>query len=229
MLDRSLRALQVGVEVPEVGLGVAILLAGDLALGDLFDELGRAGRHVDRFHLDRRELLLQRGDVLVELVGERGAALGGVLLEQQVLEAVPTGELRIVDTREVVDARVDLAVDLLDQACQRLDALPRRARRCVRVLRGLQVTGAHGVGEYLDETDELVDLGNGVRLVLGRRLLGQRVRRRGRGADVVVELVGVSVPLPASLLEQPATINASATTGTSQARCRFIEPPRVDA
>ena len=71
--------------------------------------------------------LLQRGDVLVELVGERCAALGGVLLEQQELQPVPAGEGRIVDAGEVVDTRVDLAVDLLDQAGQRLDALPRHA------------------------------------------------------------------------------------------------------
>ena len=52
LVDGDLRALQVGVEVPQVGLGVAILLAGDLALRHLFDELGRAVGDVDRFDLD---------------------------------------------------------------------------------------------------------------------------------------------------------------------------------
>ena len=158
----------------------------------------------------RRELLLQRGDVLVELVGERGAALGGVLLEQQVLEAVPTGELRIVDAREVVDARVDLAVDLLDQACQRLDALPRHARRRVRVLRGLQVAGAHGVGEYLDERRRARRSGRR-RTPCTRsppsRPAGSAPRPRTSSSSSW--LVRCSVPLPASLLEQPARINAA--------------------
>ena len=124
--------------------------------------------------------LLQRGDVLVELVGERCAALGGVLLEQQELEPVPTGEGGIVDAGEVVDARVDLAVDLLDQPGQRLDALPRHAGRRERVLRGLQVVGPHCVGEYLDDLDELVDLADRVSLVVGCRLLELRARSGGR-------------------------------------------------
>ena len=125
-------------------------------------------------HLDRRQLLLQRGDVLVELVGERGAALGGVLLEQQVLQPVPTGERRIVDVGEVVDAGVGLAVGVLDEPGDRLDALPRHARRRVRVLRGLQIARPHRVGEHLDDPDELVGLADGVPLVVVGRLLKLR-------------------------------------------------------
>ena len=88
---------------------------------------GGAGGDLDRRNLEVWELRLEPGDVLVELVGERRAALGGVLLEQQVLEPVPAGELRVVgpaksSTRESVSA-----VDVGDQVGERLDALPRRA------------------------------------------------------------------------------------------------------
>ena len=41
-LERLLGALDVGGEVPQVGARVAVLLAGDLAGGDLLDQLGRA-------------------------------------------------------------------------------------------------------------------------------------------------------------------------------------------
>ncbi len=184
LVDGGLRTLQVGVEVPEVGLGVAILLAGDLALRHLFDELGRAGGHVERLRpRPSATASFSAGDVLVELVGERRATLGGVLLEQQVLEPVPAGERRVVDAREVVDAGVGLAVDVLDELGDRLDALPRLSRRRVRVLGGLQVARAHGVGEHLDDTHEFVDLRDGVGLVLARRLVRQGFGRGGR-ADV---------------------------------------------
>ena len=115
--------------------------------------------------------VLQRRDVLVELVGERCAALGGVLLEQQVLQPVPTGELRIVDVREVIDAGVGLGIGVLDQSGDRLDALPRHARRRVRGLRGLQIARPHGVGEHLDDPDQFVGLADGVPLVVFCRLL----------------------------------------------------------
>ncbi len=51
--DRVAGALQVGVEVPQVGLGVAVLFAGDLAFGDLFDQFGGTVGHVDRLDVDR--------------------------------------------------------------------------------------------------------------------------------------------------------------------------------
>ena len=43
-LEGLLGALDVGGEVPQVGVRVAVLLTGDLALGHLLDELGRALR-----------------------------------------------------------------------------------------------------------------------------------------------------------------------------------------
>ncbi len=108
---------------------------------------------------------------------------------------------------EVVDAGVDLAVDLLDQAGQRLDALPRHARRRVRVLRGLQIVCAHRVGEHLDDADEFVDLTDRVSLVVRRRLLGQRIgsrsgstRRGGRrtGGGRLFGTADLSLEQPAS-------------------------------
>ena len=123
-LDDLLRALDVRVEVPEVGLGVAVLLAGDLALGDLLDQLRGAQRDGRRRDLERLQARLQLLQVGVEPVGERRRALGGALLPEQVLQAVPAGEGRVVRAREVVDPRVHGAVDLLDQAGDRLDALP---------------------------------------------------------------------------------------------------------
>ena len=104
---------------------------------------------------------LQLGDVGVELVGQRRRAGRGadvVLHPEQVLELVPAGPRRVVLVGEVVDAGVDGAVDVLDQAGDGLDALPRLAGRGEGVLGRLHVAGPHGVGEHLDVGHQRVDL-----------------------------------------------------------------------
>src|ERR671911_637646 len=106
-LEALLGALDVGGEVPQVGARVAVLLAGDLARRDLFDQLGRPDRQRRRRDVHFPELGLERLQVGFELVGKRGAALGGTALPQQVLEAVPAGEGGGVDAREVVHPGVD--------------------------------------------------------------------------------------------------------------------------
>ena len=129
---------------------------------------------------------------------------------------------------EVVDAGVGLAVGVLDEPGDRLDALPRHARRRVRVLRGLQIARPHRVGQHLDDPDELVGLADGVPLVVVCRLL-QAPGLGAAAADVEVsaELDALlSSVLPASLLEQPARTRAAVTSDTGQVRCSFIEPPR---
>ena len=55
-------------------MGVAVLLAGDLALGDLLDQLGGAERDRRRRELEPLDLPVQGGDVPVQLVGERPGA-----------------------------------------------------------------------------------------------------------------------------------------------------------
>jgi hypothetical protein len=150
---------------------VAVLLAGDLALGDLLDQLGRAQGDRRRRELEPLDLPVEGGDVLVQLVGEGLAALGRAQLPQLVFEPVPAGELRVVDALEVVDPGVDLAVDLLDQAGDGLDALPAHPARRELLLGLGQVARPDRVGELGRVGDQAVDLGHDPGLVVGHRLL----------------------------------------------------------
>src|SRR4029450_14060763 len=97
---------------------------GDLAGGDLLDQLGAADGQGRGRYLHAGQLGLERLQVRAELVGELPGPGGGVLLPQQVLEAVPAGEGRVVAALEVVDPGVDRPVDLLDERGDRLADVP---------------------------------------------------------------------------------------------------------
>jgi hypothetical protein len=88
---------------------------------------------------------------------------------------VPAGEGGIVHAREVVDPGVDRAVDLLDQAGDRLDALPALAGRGVGRLRRLQVAGPDRVGEHRRGGDGVVHLPGDVAAVVVQRAEHERV------------------------------------------------------
>ena len=109
-----------------------------------------------------------------------------------------------VGAGEVVYARVDLAVDVLDEPGEWLDAFPGHPGRRVRVLRGLQITSPHGIGEHFHDGDQLADLGGRVVLVLDSGLLGQRVggsgglyRRCGLGGTVCAAVGRIAAGVPA--------------------------------
>ena len=57
--------------------------------------------------VERVDLVDQSVGVGHELLGERGEALGAVVLPEALLDAVPTGPLRVVGTLVVVHAAVD--------------------------------------------------------------------------------------------------------------------------
>ena len=174
-LEQLPGAVDVGGEVRQVGVRVAVLLAGDLALGDLLDELGRAEGDRRRRELEALHLLVEGGQVLVQPVGEGLGAGGRALLPQVVLEPVPAGERGVVDALEVVDPGVDGAVDLLDQAGDGLDPLPADPAGGVLLLGLGHVPGPDRVGELGRVGDQPVDLGHDPGLVVGHRLEDQLV------------------------------------------------------
>jgi hypothetical protein len=106
-------------EVPQIGVQVAVFFAGDLAFGHFFDDLGSTQGDCRRRKLQTRQLSSQRGDIGIRLIGEQSRGGGVTLLQQQVLDAMPADPRRIGLVGEIVDARIDRTVDLLDQARDR--------------------------------------------------------------------------------------------------------------
>ena len=114
----------VGLEVPQVGVAVAVLLAGDLAVGDLVEQLDRAVGDLRGLRARRsRPGLCSVVDVGEQLVGDRRHARRACpSCPQRLLDAVEAGPLRrrAVD---VVDAGVDLGVEVAEALGDRLDRL----------------------------------------------------------------------------------------------------------
>ena len=110
----------------EVGLGVAVLLAGHLRLGDLLDELAGAAGHDPRVDDERVDALLELVDVRAQLDGERAETVGRAVCEEDLLDLVEALEPGIVDAAvEVLLAEVDRLVEIGEELGDRLDALPR--------------------------------------------------------------------------------------------------------
>ncbi|MNP26579.1 hypothetical protein D3C76_1194400 [compost metagenome] len=123
---------------------------------------------------------MQVGDVPVQAIGELIQALGAVLREQRVLDAVETGE---VFGRHaffvVIDPGVNGGVQVAEQFGDRLDRLVVDASRGVEFFRGRQVAFFHRVGELPSVTGQFIQLLGDVDLVVGNRL-HQLQRRRCR-------------------------------------------------
>ena len=175
-LDHELGALDVRHEVPQVGLGVAVLLAGDLALGDLLDELGGAERHGGRRDLEGRPRPTRASARSASSWSANFLPPAVVFFTQsrcsRRCHPVNVGSF---GAGEVVDARVDRAVDVRDEARDRLDPLPRLTARREGGLGGGQVAGADGVGEDLGAPDDQVGLRVDVVRVVGDRGLHERI------------------------------------------------------
>ena len=167
---------------PQVGLRVAVLLAGQLGLGDLLDELAGAAGDDPRLDDHRGQAGLQVGRVRGQALRDgapgrrscrrpRGPSRGGA-------SPGTRGRRR---RREVLLARVHPRVEVAEQLGDGLDALPGRARRRVRRLGRCEVAGLDG----RDERRELGrELGRLLEDVRRRRLpvRGQRGRRRRPGS-----------------------------------------------
>ena len=122
--------VDVGEEVGEVGVRVAVLLARDLRGRDLVQQaVGAVGELVGLVG-ERAGLGLERLDVGEQLVGDRRHAGGRVLLPQRLLDAVEAGPLLAL--LDVVDAGVDVRVEGAEALRDRLDRLvgTRAAANC---------------------------------------------------------------------------------------------------
>ena len=128
-LEGLLGARDVGREVRQVGVGVAVLLAGDLRGGDLGEQVAGAVGQLGGLVGVGGHLRLQGGDVGVELVGDRRHPGQRVVDPERLLDAVEAGPLRRVGY--VVDAGVDVRVEVAEALRDRLDR-PRSARAPAR-------------------------------------------------------------------------------------------------
>ena len=70
-VERGLRALDVGLEVDQVGVRVALLLTRDLRRRHLVEQLDRAVRDRTRLEVDVLHQVLQGRDVVVQSLGVR--------------------------------------------------------------------------------------------------------------------------------------------------------------
>ena len=103
---RSSARRRIGLEVPEIGAAVAILFAGDLLGGDLFDQVGGAADQIFRRDGQVVDPLLQLERVGHQLVGERREAVGRLVGEQAFLDPMEADEFRVVRLLlEIVFAR----------------------------------------------------------------------------------------------------------------------------
>ena len=159
--------------------GVALFLAGDLAVCRFLDQTGGSVDHRRRVDLDAREQLDEGVDVGDEPGRERLGAVQRVLREHQVLEAVPAGEVGVLFLElEVVGTSVHRRVGIREQLGDRLDPLPLDAGRHVERLGQLEVAG-------LDRVVQLLVRGNHCReLAVDVLAVGVDVGLQGRSIDL---------------------------------------------
>ena len=124
-LERLLRALEVAVEVDQVGVREGLLLAGDLPGGHLVEQL--LGAVADRGRRHRRvgRALGELLHVGEQLLGDRHHRGEVLVLPQRLLDPVPAGEL--VAGLEVGLAGVDPRVEVAEALGDGLDRTPTAA------------------------------------------------------------------------------------------------------
>ena len=130
--ERRAGALDVGLEVEQVEVRVALLLAGDLRLGDLAQQLVGAVADLRGLELDRPHEPLQLARVRHEAVGQLRGSRGRLRHPQPALDRV---KARPPGLRDVVGARVDAGVEVAEGLGHGLDALVGHARDGIRAPR----------------------------------------------------------------------------------------------
>src|ERR1700722_9921945 len=118
---------QVALEVGEIGVRIAVLLARDLGVGDLVEQLHRSVGKLRRLIAECLHLLAERGDICQKLRRIASGALSGVVQPQDLLDAVKAGPL--LDARHIVDARIDARIQIAKALGYRLDRLVVAAHR----------------------------------------------------------------------------------------------------
>jgi hypothetical protein len=175
--ERLLGALDVGLDVEQVDVRVALLLAGDLAPGHLVEQFDRAVRELGRLVGQAVDQPGELDRIGQQPVAERREPGGALRLEQALLDAVEAGPL---GCRHVALARIDRRVErhgaLSERLGNRLDPFVERARRRVRDLRRGEVTLAQRGRERLDRLDEQPGLAADVHAVVLGALDEQRAR-----------------------------------------------------
>ena len=178
-LDDLVGAFEVGLEVPQVGVAVAVFLTGDLGGGHFFHQHGCTAHHFLGREGQVGQAFVQLLDIGLQLLGVFDDTLGVLLVPQGILDAVEAAEARVLLTLlVVVGTRVDGDVDVAKQLGDRLDAL---------------IVGAHG-GEQLLGLFDLAGLDGshedlGV-LYQGRNVLVDEQLVFGDGANQLAGLDG---------------------------------------
>src|SRR5882757_3381767 len=170
--DGGLAALDVGLEVPQVGVAEDVLFTGDLALGDFVEQTLCAAGDLGGVDLvfGGLDAVVEFPDVGRQLVGERiGVRLqtGDPQLLLQRMEAGP-----LLSGLQVGLTKVDAGIEVVGERLgHRLDALVIGAGERELRLGGWYVALLHRVDEHLRRRDECVGLAVHVPLVALGRLL----------------------------------------------------------
>ena len=171
-LEADPGAVDVGLEVPQVGARPVLLLTGDLARRDLVQQAAGPVGDLVGGEGEVADLLLERGGVLHEVVGvlgPLGSAQGLVALRpgrpEILLEPVPAGPgLTLL---EVGLAEVHLGVEVAERLGHRLDPLPVHPGPGVELARLRVVARLVGRGERVGLRHQLLGLVLDVGRVVG--------------------------------------------------------------
>ena len=191
-VERGLRALDVGLEVDEVGVRVALLLTGDLRRRDLVEQLDRAVGDLGRLELDVCHQVCSASTSAFSLVGDGRCPRWC----RRPRAPARSGGTRSTPCRDVALAGVDLGVEVAEGLGHRLDALVRDPRRGVERLGLLDVAGLDRGGERLGRRRPSCGLLDDVGAVRRDRRLGLGAGRRAGASPVTVSdaALGASPP-----------------------------------
>src|ERR1700682_4927332 len=169
--DRRLRTLDVGLEVPQIGVAERVLFTGDLACRDLVEQTLCAAGDLGRVDLVGRGLhaVVEFLDVGHQLVGHR-VAVGLQSGHPQVL--LQPVEARPLLTRfQVRLTEVDAGIEIVGERLgNRLNALVIRTGDRELGLGRVDITLLDGVDEDLSGRDQRIGLAVDVALVIVGRL-----------------------------------------------------------
>ena len=164
-------AFDIGLEVAQIGVAVAVFFAADFAAGHFFHQHRRAAHHFIGRERQQVDFLLQGFHIGQQFVGNLVYAGGAVFHPQRVFEAVKAGEGRVFGALfEIVFARINGRIELVKQLGNRLDALIVIAGGGKQRFGFGDIAGFYGGGEFGGFGHQFLGFGLHISFVFGQGL-----------------------------------------------------------
>ncbi len=185
-IDNFLCAVNVRLEVPQVGVAVAIFFTADFARGHFFNQARCAAHHFRRREGQFGDAFLQLQHVTVELIGVFLHPFGSVIAKQGFFQTVEAGEFRIGGLLLiVVFTGVNAAIEVREQLGNRLDALVVLTGWRIQGFRFFDIARFHRIGKGFGTRHQVRRLFGDVGFIGGNRVAQAqqrcafgRIRRR---------------------------------------------------